>query len=215
MIDHNNSRNSDDHGRSNRVLPAGKALPPKGEGEMPQHADATAAGHSTSESGTVLIFVPEDFLKTGQSLEPSMAQIVTDPFASDYTPTTSVMTEVTEPQHGETSSTNIDVPCPRKVAHAAVCVITDAIAQEIFQAGQGRPKGRKAKVASHLGERFGISAKAVRDIWRLRTWTRATYSYWTPEDKQLYLKRRLCTTCHNADLTALNQACASCRKALE
>jgi len=54
-------------------------------------------------------------------------------------------------------------------------VLTPATAVQIYRAKQGKTR----QDAARLGARFGVSAKAVRDIWRRRTWPRATKHLWT------------------------------------
>ena len=72
-------------------------------------------------------------------------------------------------------------------APAGVCTITAEVARKIFTAKTKRRKNDG--LASRLGEEFRISAKAVRDIWRLRTWAHATRPFWTPEDVRKYFKK--------------------------
>ena len=49
-------------------------------------------------------------------------------------------------------------------------VITHADAVKIFRARQGKTRHDAARLAAT----FGVTAKAIRDIWRGRTWKRAT-----------------------------------------
>mmetsp|Transcript_45553 Transcript_45553/g.143075 ORF Transcript_45553/g.143075 Transcript_45553/m.143075 type:complete len:407 (-) Transcript_45553:60-1280(-) len=43
--------------------------------------------------------------------------------------------------------------------------------------------GHKTVESCFVGRRYGISSKTVRDIWDRRTWTQATKSLWTPEER--------------------------------
>ncbi|EKX44359.1 hypothetical protein GUITHDRAFT_109808 [Guillardia theta CCMP2712] len=70
---------------------------------------------------------------------------------------------------------------PRPRAH-----ITDRIACEIYLFRLSQPPGQlwlptPASVA--LGRRYGITPKAVRDIWNRRTWAHATRHLWEEEDR--------------------------------
>ena len=84
------------------------------------------------------------------------------------------------------------ITCLRSMAPAGVCIITSEAARKIFMSRAMRRKNDG--LASRLGQDFGISAKAVRDIWRLRTWAHATQTYWTPEDMRNQLKKKLTST---------------------
>jgi hypothetical protein len=41
----------------------------------------------------------------------------------------------------------------------------------------------------------GLTTKAVRDIWNLRTWRKVTMPLWTEEDRQLDFDKKLCRGC--------------------
>ena len=45
------------------------------------------------------------------------------------------------------------------------------------------------KLAASLAEEFGITAKAIRDIWTQRTWTKTTMPFWTAADEQQFTMR--------------------------
>jgi hypothetical protein len=62
--------------------------------------------------------------------------------------------------------------------------ITESDAIDIFQAKIQRSGVDSARLAL----RYGITAKAVRDIWVMRTWITTTMSYWTKEDTLQYLR---------------------------
>eukprot|EP00960_Hanusia_phi_P048349 758889-Hanusia_phi.AAC.2 len=38
--------------------------------------------------------------------------------------------------------------------------------------------------SAQLSEKYAISPKAIRDIWNRRTWTTATYEFWSEEEKR-------------------------------
>ena len=52
---------------------------------------------------------------------------------------------------------------------------------------QGDRKARDG-TSGLLAERFGITPKAVRDIWNLRTWWGITEPYWTTDDYKFSLQ---------------------------
>ena len=70
------------------------------------------------------------------------------------------------------------------------------------------------KLATDLALQFGITAKAVRDIWNLRTWVQTTKPYWTQEDHDHFNlnKRpsRLCEACKARDVRSRSKACEIC-----
>ena len=68
---------------------------------------------------------------------------------------------------------------PTSAARHNATKITAEIAVEIFKAGG--PGAKRSGVSKVLAERYGITMKAVRDIWNLRTWTRVTMPLWSSE----------------------------------
>ena len=52
-----------------------------------------------------------------------------------------------------------------------VCTITEEEAVIIFRANKAE-RVKRDRLASRLADEYGITAKAVRDIWSLRTWIR-------------------------------------------
>jgi len=63
--------------------------------------------------------------------------------------------------------------------------ITAAAAVTIYQSKANKTH----RTGSQLSQLFGVSAKAVRDVWNLRTWTLATMPYWSAEDREKYKRR--------------------------
>ena len=77
-------------------------------------------------------------------------------------------------------------------------ILTHTQALQIFEANPDRGAPVR-KLATDLALQFGITAKAVRDIWNLRTWVQTTKPYWTQEEHDhLNLNKR----------QSLNHACA-------
>ena len=71
-------------------------------------------------------------------------------------------------------------PCPALSQAAKDSVINASQAIEIFLA-KARRKSRDP-ASRTLAEEYGISMKAVRDIWNFRTWKWETMPYWSQED---------------------------------
>jgi hypothetical protein len=72
-----------------------------------------------------------------------------------------------------------------------VCSISQAEAVIIFLAGsRHNSSGGRGKLSARLSKEFGITPKAVRDIWNLRTWTRDTRPHWTPLDEETFTKKK-------------------------
>ena len=57
-------------------------------------------------------------------------------------------------------------------------------------------------LSSVLAEKHGITSKAVRDVWNLRTWAWATKSFWTSED---FLRKHLCDSCQEQGVKPWDQ----------
>ena len=87
-------------------------------------------------------------------------------------------------------------------------VLTDQEAAEIYLARHARGRHDAALLAG----RFNVSAKAIRDIWRRRTWWRATRHLWTPEEVQHHLRQLLCPACKSLDVVSETETCTQCAK---
>ena len=61
-------------------------------------------------------------------------------------------------------------------------VITKHEAIQIFRAKHSHRMGDRE--AARLGFEFGLTSKAIRDIWTMRTWVQATKPYWNASDAQ-------------------------------
>lgn len=61
-----------------------------------------------------------------------------------------------------------------------------------------------------LAAKYGITMKAVRDVWNLRTWAHSTVPYWSRADHQLFLKKNLCVNCKRKGVETLDRACKAC-----
>jgi hypothetical protein len=77
---------------------------------------------------------------------------------------------------------------------------------------QVKKQGKSPHDAARLAGHYGITAKAVRDVWTHRSWARATLSLWTVEDMELYMRRQLCADCRHAgvNLEKITAACTTC-----
>ena len=65
--------------------------------------------------------------------------------------------------------------------------LNEAAVVFIFQQKLLRP--HDPSLSARLAHQFGVTAKTVRDIWTLRTWTRVTQPYWTADHRQWALAR--------------------------
>jgi hypothetical protein len=82
----------------------------------------------------------------------------------------------------------------------------DAIA--IFRAKELRmPRDRTSAV---LSEQYGITMKAVRDVWNLRTWAWSTMPFWTKRDLHKFLQKHLCDKCRRNGVQSVASACSLC-----
>ena len=52
-------------------------------------------------------------------------------------------------------------------------------------------RGGACCLSGMLGRRYGMTAKAVRDIWNLRTWAKVTAPFWNAEERQKALSMRM------------------------
>ena len=80
------------------------------------------------------------------------------------------------------------------------------------RAGYAGFSGRK--LARKLAKEYGVTPKAVRDIWNLRTWKMVTKPFWSASDCQTALLKSLCSTCRAQGVTSAEEACETCRSKL-
>ena len=66
--------------------------------------------------------------------------------------------------------------------------------------------------SSQLAAQYGITMKAVRDVWNLRTWPWVTMPYWTRGDWDLFLRKHLCAECREKGVRSLAEVCERCAK---
>ena len=52
---------------------------------------------------------------------------------------------------------------------------------------------KSAKTSKMLASKYGVTAKAIRDVWSLKTWTLITMPYWSEEDRNHFAKMPLTT----------------------
>ena len=60
--------------------------------------------------------------------------------------------------------------------------LTATDAAHIFKA----KLNRTAKMSAQLAEEYGVTSKAIRDVWSLKTWVAFTKPYWAEEDKHRF-----------------------------
>jgi len=69
---------------------------------------------------------------------------------------------------------------PRASKRAGRAQLDEASAARIFLAkyASAEAMGSKSDLSGRLALQYGVTAKAVRDIWNGRTWKKATQPYW-------------------------------------
>jgi len=78
---------------------------------------------------------------------------------------------------------------------------------------QVKINGKHASDANRLATQYGITAKAVRDVWNHRTWVIATIALWEPEEARQYTLGRLCARCREAvRMRHIEQVCRKCKQ---
>ena len=97
----------------------------------------------------------------------------------------------------------------QRTSSRAVCTITADDARTIFISKKYQTK--RDGLACTMARQFGITPKAVRDIWNLRTWRKETEPHWSTKDAENFVNRRLCFGCKDRGFTRIQQACEMCR----
>ena len=91
-------------------------------------------------------------------------------------------------------------------------MLTTGDARAIYQV---KSDGKGPHDAARLAEQYGITGKAIRDIWSHRTWVRATVTSWTHEQVTTYVHKRLCAGCRNAGINFDHgTACPRCMRSV-
>ena len=62
-------------------------------------------------------------------------------------------------------------------------VLTSMVAREIFQVKATHGFASTHSASQRLASKYGVSPKAIRDIWIGRSWLEATYDLWSVEDR--------------------------------
>jgi len=80
-------------------------------------------------------------------------------------------------------------PSPGRISQGrGMCTISSIDAVLIFKSAK-HDCTKRDRLANRFAKEFGITAKAVRDIWNLRTWAQTTKPFWSPSDETHFLKR--------------------------
>jgi len=87
------------------------------------------------------------------------------------------------------SDTGTASPGKTSASHRGVCSISAYDAIHIFVAAK-HDRAKRDGLAIRLANDFGITAKAVRDIWNLRTWAQVTKPFWSPLEECHSVKRK-------------------------
>ena len=62
-------------------------------------------------------------------------------------------------------------------------VLTSQTAREIFELKNTHHYASLHSASLRLASKYGVSSKAIRDIWKGRSWLEATYDLWNVEDR--------------------------------
>ena len=90
-------------------------------------------------------------------------------------------------------------------SQTAVSALDETSALAIFLAkANHNPRDSTSAI---LAAKHGITMKAVRDVWNLRTWAWTTLPHWSREDHKLFLKKSLCAECRSKGVHTLDGAC--------
>jgi hypothetical protein len=80
-------------------------------------------------------------------------------------------------------------PSPGRISQGrGMCTISSNDAVLIFNSAK-HDCTKRDRLANRFAKEFGITSKAVRDIWNLRTWAGTTKPFWSPSDEAHFLKR--------------------------
>ena len=74
-------------------------------------------------------------------------------------------------------------------------VLTADSAILIFTSRAAKSSKLRDSSSSKLAHEHGVTTKAVRDIWNMRTWVWTTMPYWSDEDMRTFLRKRTCKEC--------------------
>ena len=83
---------------------------------------------------------------------------------------------------------------------SASCTITAKDARMIYKV---KVNGKNCHDAGRLALQYCITPKAVRDIWRHRTWKHATMSLWMPVEIERSVKRTSRARCCGNEATGM------------
>ena len=83
-------------------------------------------------------------------------------------------------------------PAPARVCKNRSAKINADAAVSIYRAKlmQSQLMGSDLGMSARCAAKHGITPKAVRDIWNLRTWAAATMPYWTHSDRERWARKR-------------------------
>jgi len=123
--------------------------------------------------------------------------------------------------HAASSNGMSQKPCTSNEA-ASVFVtklVSRAKSGPIINAQDARAIYKKKRMrsphdAKRLASQYGITAKAVRDIWSHRTWKKATVCFWTLDETRHFIDKGFCERCFSAVTTSSGHACAKCKRTL-
>jgi hypothetical protein len=136
-----------------------------------------------------LLLTPADpnIENTGE-LPNSIEKLQDEPGPQDRTPAESFDDDLSVADEGSDADSRL----------LGVCRISARTATFIYMAKHENNPRRGDRLAARLSEKFGITSKAVRDIWNLRTWARTTRSHWTHHDHIKFRNKKLYISCKKA-----------------
>jgi len=106
------------------------------------------------------------------------------------------------------SDTRTASPGKTFASHRGVCTISSHDAIHIFVAAK-HDRAKRDGLAIRLANEFGITAKAVRDIWNLRTWAQVTKPLWSTLEECHFVKRK-----HSKDTKRMSRVKSRAKAAL-
>jgi len=92
---------------------------------------------------------------------------------------------------GATASMS-QTPVTASIIHTPYIILLSCLIQAVMSLGKFslslyQAKANKThRTGSELSQLFGVTSKAIRDVWNLRSWQTVTKPYWSEHDRQKY-----------------------------
>jgi hypothetical protein len=91
--------------------------------------------------------------------------------------------EVADDTCPEGTPTEDQATCTDSAEARPRIVLTNQQARDIFQLKSGHGFASLHSASIRLASKYGVSSKAIRDIWKGRSWLEATFDLWNVEDR--------------------------------